>query len=63
MLDPDTITVELHDGRCFRYVTNQLPSEVVDDLKAKGVRLADIKNTIQVISRAHPMLAKAMRED
>lgn len=51
MLEADTITVELHDGRTFRYPTSLSPREVVDDLIAKGVTKRDIRTTIHVVPR------------
>jgi hypothetical protein len=60
MLEPDTITVELHDGRTFQYrYGSQTPDEIIADLIAKGVKKGDIKNTIHVIPRLpHSMAYK-----
>ena len=59
MLDPDTITVELHNGTTYKYPTSMSPQEIVDDLIAKGVGKRDIKNTIHVIPRLpHSMAYK-----
>jgi hypothetical protein len=47
------ITVQLRDGREYVYQveTEADATKMIDDLKSKGVRLADIKNTIQHIPK------------
>lgn len=46
--DVVSITIELHDGRVID-VTHLPPTAIVDHLRALGVRLDDIKNTIHRI--------------
>jgi hypothetical protein len=61
MLEPDTITVELHDGRSFMYRSSaQTPEEIVTDLIAKGVTKKDIKCTIHVVPRLPHSMAYRM---
>lgn len=44
------VTVQLHDGREITF--DDTATNIVTALKAQGVRLADIKNTIHMIPRS-----------
>lgn len=44
------VTVELRDGRRLEY-TDETPEAIIEDLIARGVGRAEIKNTIHHIER------------
>ena len=62
MFDPDTITVQLHNGTTYSYPTSMSPQEVVDDLIDKGVTKRDIKATIHVVPRLPHSMAYKMED-
>ena len=46
------VLVQLHDGREIVFEGDSIDSmDLVRELKAQGIKLADIKNTIHVIPR------------
>jgi hypothetical protein len=54
------VTVELKDGRTVD-ITDRPPDEAVALLRAKGVRLGDIRNTWHVVRSVHPRASGARR--